>query len=335
MSALILERDIQAGLSQAWHGLTTIVDPVTRENSMPFEVVESPIYYQVKQPDEFGIIRDVFVQDPEFKTLLASDDFKPVGQPYGSSYCPTSIEMFWKVLEKGMGDTPYQIISAGTVDNRQKVFASLKVSDGFRIGDREFKDYITLIDSFDKSTSLTAKYTNVCVVCANTFAAAMAAGQVIGKAKHTMMIEVNAGRLIDAIDAFVGTSAHFRGLLQEAYETPCSRDEARAWITGIEGRNADALTNGLKQKTARMVELFEIGRGNAGRTRLDAFSALTDFHSNESTNRKGDNAQYMTSEWGASAQVKTLAVSRFKEDWSKNVRHGERLLNEDKSLLPA
>jgi len=40
-------------------------------------------------------------------------------------------------------------------------------------------------------------------------------------------------------------------------------------------------------------------------------------------------------EFGASAAVKTLAVSRFKEDWTKNVRHGERLLNEDKSLLPA
>ncbi len=335
MSHLIEKRDIQAGLSQAWHNLTTIVDTVTRENSMPFEVVESPIYYQVKQPDEYGIIRDVFVQDPEFKTLLASDDFLPVGQPYGSSYCPTSIEMFWKVIEKGMGDTPYQIISAGTVDNRQKVFASLKVTDGFRIGDREFKDYITLLDSFDKSTSLTAKYSNVCVVCANTFAAAMGAGQVIGKTKHTMMIEVNAQRLIDAIDAFAGTSATFKGLLQEAYQTPCSRDEARAWLTGIEGRNIKELTNGMKQKTARMVELFETGRGNEGRTRLDAFSALTDFHSNESTNRKGDNAQYMTSEWGASAQVKTLAVSRFKEDWDGYVKHGEKLLLADKAILPA
>jgi hypothetical protein len=330
-----MERDIQCGLESAWHGLTTIVDTVTRENSMPWDVVESPIYYKVAQPDEYGIVRDVFVQDPEFKTLLASDDFLPVGQPYGSSYCPTSIQMFWEVIRKGMGDTPYQIISAGTVDNRQKVFASLKVSDGFRIGDREFKDYITLLDSFDKSTSLTAKYTNVCVVCANTFAAAMGAGQVIGKAKHTAMIEVNASRLIDAIDAFAGTSATFKGLLQEAYETPCSRDEARAWITGIEGRNAEELSNGLKQKTARMVELFDGGRGNQGRTRLDAFSALTDFHSNESTNRKGDNAQYMTSEWGASAQVKTLAVSRFKEDWDKNVKRGERLLLEDKTMLTA
>jgi len=326
MSHNIQERDQQTGTEMAWHGLSNVVQCVTRENSMNWDVIESPIYYQVKKPDEFGIPRDVFVQDPEFKTLLANDDFLPVGQPYGSSYCPTSIEMFWEVIKKGMGDTPYQIISAGTVDNRQKVFASLKVSDGFRIADREFVDYITLLDSFDKSTSLQARYSNVCVVCANTFSANMQSGTQIGKAKHTTMIEMNVGRLIDAIDAFCGTSATFKGLLQEAYETPCSRDEARAWITGIEGRNTDALTNGLKQKTARMVELFEVGRGNEGRTRLDAFSALTDFYSNENSNRKDPNAQYMSSEWGAGAQVKSMAIQTFRSDWNKFVQRGTKLL---------
>jgi hypothetical protein len=335
MAHLIMQRDIQAGLQQAWHRLTTVVPEVNRENSMPWDVVESPIYYKVKQPDAYGIERDVFVEDPEFKTLLANDDWLPVGQPYGSSYCPTSITMFWEIIRKGMGDTPYQIISAGTVDNRQKVFASLKVSDGFRIKDREFNDYITLLDSFDKSTSLQARYSNVCVVCANTFAANMQSGSQIGKAKHTAMIEMNVQRLVDAIDAFVGTSAHFQSVLLDAEVTPCSRDEARAWLTGIEGRNTDKLSNGLRQKTARMVELFEFGKGNQGRTRLDAFSALTDFHSNESTNRKGDDSQYMTSEWGSSSQVKTLAASRFKEDWTKHVKHGERLLNDEPVLMPA
>jgi hypothetical protein len=333
MAHLIQQRDIQAGLEQAWHRLTTVVPEVTRENSMPWDVVESPIHYKVKQTDSYGIEREVYIEDPEFKTLLATDDWLPVGEPFGSSYCPTSINMFWEIIRKGMGDTPYQIISAGTVDNRRKVFASLKVSEGFKIGDRQFNDYITLLDSFDKSTSLQARYSNVCVVCANTFAANMQSGNQIGKAKHTQMIELNIQRLVDAIDQFVGTSAYFQSLLLEANQTACSRDEARAWLTGIEGRNTDSLSNGLKQKTARMVELFDCGRGNEGRSRLDAFSALTDFHSNESTNRKGEDSQYMTSEWGSSSQVKTLAASRFKDDWSKHVKHGERLLSEEKSLV--
>lgn len=331
MAANLQSRDQQVGLEQAWHRQTKIVDRVTRENTMPWDVIEAPIFYKV--PSENPLQPDKLIEDPTFKTLLATDDWLPVGQPYGPSYCPTSIAMFWKVIEQGMGDTPYDIISAGTVENRQKVFASIKVSDGFKIGDREFRDYITLLDSFDKSTCLQARYTNVCVVCSNTFAAAMRAGSQIGKAKHTLMVEENAQRLVDAIDKFVGTSASFKAMLEEAFQKPCSRDEARAWLTGIEGRNVEELSNGMKQKTARLVELFETGRGNEGRTRLDAFSAVTEFHTHESSNRKGEDSQYMSSEWGASSQIKTLAASRLMVDWDANVKHGNRLLEEKKVVL--
>ena len=335
MSAGLTERDRQVGKEQAWHGMTRIEETITRDNSMPYEVIESPIYYKVTKLNSIGLPEDVMIESPDFKQLIANDDFLPIGEPYGKTYFPSNIQTFWSVIEKGMGDTPYEIVSAGTVDNRCKMFASIKVSDGFKIGDREFKDFITILDSFDKSTSFQARYSSVCVVCANTFAASMKTGTTVGKAKHTLMLDVNIQRLVDAMDAFVGTSAYFKSLMQEAVETPCSRDEARAWLTGIEGRNNDAMTNGMKQKTARMVELFDCGRGNEGRTRLDAFSALTEFHTHESTNRKGEGAQGYTSEWGSSAQVKTMAVTGFRSDWDKHVRHGERLLNEDKTLMPA
>ena len=335
MSAGIYERDTQSGLENAWHGRTNIVPEVTRDNSMPFEIIESDISYVVQKPNILGFMEDVTIIDPEYKRMIASDDFLPIGEPYADSYHPSSIAAFWEIIRKGMGETPHQIVSAGTVDNRCKLFASIKVTDGFRIGEREFKDYITLIDSFDKTTSLQARYSSICVVCANTYAMVMNSGSQIGKAKHTAMIDLNIQRLIDSIDAFVGTSASNQQMLQRAYETPCSRDEARAWVSGIEGRNADRLTNGMLQKTARIVELFDQGRGNEGRTRLDAFSAMTDFHSNESTNRKGDGAQSYTSEWGASAQVKTLVATRFEQDWASNVRRGEGLLNENKVALTA
>jgi len=335
MSAGIQERDLQTALEQAWHGQTNIVLEVTRDNSMPFEIIEAPIQYKVDRLDEFGTPVEIVIEDPNYKRLIASDDLKPIGEPFAKSYCPSSIAQFWEIIRKGMGETPYKVVSAGTVDDRCKLFASIKVSDGFHIGEREFKDYITLIDSFDKTTSLQARYSSICVVCANTYAMVMNSGTQLGKAKHTAFIDLNVGRLIDAINAFAGTSASNKAMLQRAYQTPCSRDEARAWITGLEGRNAPAsgLTNGMLQKTARMVELFDQGRGNQGRTRLDAFSAVTDFHSNESTNRKGDGAQHYTSEWGASAQVKNLVATRFEQDWESNVRTGEGLLARDKAVL--
>jgi hypothetical protein len=333
MPAGITERDKQVGKSQAWHNMTIIEDgPITKEIAHPFEIIEAPIYHKVTEKDDFGINQDKFIESPNWKQLLASDDFLPIGDPYGSSYCPSSIATFWEIIRKGMGDTPYEIMSAGTVDNRCKVFASIKVSEGFKIGDREFNDFITILDSYDKSTSLQARYSNICVVCANTFAANMQSGSQIGKAKHTQMIEMNIGRLIDAIDNFSGTSAMFQAMLTKAQNTPCSRDEARAWVAGIETRNSDQLTNGMLQKSARIMELFEVGRGNEGRTRLDAFSALTDFHSNESTNRKGDGAQRYTSEFGSSAQIKSMVASNFVSDWDNNVRRGNAMISKDVAL---
>lgn len=333
MSHGITERDLQVSSKQAWHGLSTIHEgEITRDIAHPFEIIESPIYHKVSKHNEYGINEDVFIKCPTFKQLLASDDFLPIGEPYASSYCPSTIEAFWEIVRKGFGDTPYEVVSAGTVDNRCKVFASIKVGDGFRIGDREFKDFITILDSYDKSTSLQARYGNVCVVCANTFAANMHSGTQIGKAKHTQMIEINIGRLIDAIDGFVGTSAAFQAMLTESYKTTCSRDEARAWVAGIETRNSTHLTNGMIQKSARIMELFEVGKGNEGQNRLDAFSALTDFYSNESSNRKGKGAQRYSSEFGSSAQVKSMVASTFAKDWDHNVHRGERMLNQKVAL---
>jgi hypothetical protein len=332
MSHLIQSRDRQSAKTQAWHGLTTIVDDVNQSSAFGWDVVETPILYRVPNPEQPG--QEKIIEHPKYMQLVANDDYLPIGEPYNKdTYTPSSIKMLWEIVRLGMGDTPHTIESAGSVDDRRKTFISLKVSDGFTIGDREFKDYITLLDSFDKSCSLTCLYSSICVVCANTYGAAMRTGKEVGKAKHTKMIDLNVQRLIDAIDAFSGTSAHFKGLMQEAFVTPCSRDEARAWLTGIEGRNMDRPTNGLLQKSARMADLFERGKGNEGRTRLDAFSALTDFHSHESSNRKGEDAQYMSSEFGASAVIKTLAASRFKEDWEKNTRHGNALLEQDRVAL--
>jgi len=327
MAHLIQERDIQSGIEQAWHHKTSINEVVTRENSMPFEVVESPILYKKKEMDQLtGLEHDVLVEDPEYKILLASDDWLPVGQPYGSSYCPSSIEMFWEVLRQGMGETKYQIVSAGTVDNRQKIFASIKVTEGFEVAGREFKDYITILDSFDKTTALTAKYLNFCTVCNNTFMASLSTGTEIGKAKHTKMLEINVEKLISAIDGFAGTSNMFKQMLQMAHEKPCSKDEAKAWAAGIQGRNMTKGTNGLVQKAARVGELFESGRGNEGKTRLDAFQALTEFETHESSNRKESGSQSYTSNWGASSATKQLAASRFEAEWNSNVKKGASLL---------
>jgi hypothetical protein len=140
------------------------------------------------------------------------------------------------------------------------------------------------------------------------------------------MLDTNIQRVIDAIDSFAGTSAYFRDLLTRAEEKPCSRDEAKAWITGLECRNSNDITNGIRQRTARIAELFESGKGNNGRTRLDAFQAVTEFYSHESSRGSDSGNQLYSSEWGSGAQVKKFVVSNFESTWEKFRKEGEALL---------
>ncbi len=335
MAHNIQTRDIQVSQTQAWHGLTTIREVVSRQEAHPYELIESPILYRV--PDkERPWLDGTLVEHPKFKQLLADDDHLPVGDPYNKdTYTPSSIKAFWSILEKGMGDAPYKVISAGSVNDRRNIFASIKVSEGFRVGDREVKDHISLIDSFDGSTSITALYSSIVVVCENTLRMALNSGKAIGKARHTKMLDLNIQRIIDALDAFSGTSAAFEAMMRKADETPCSRDEARAWYVGMEAVADGGLTNGLKQKTARMVELFDGGLGNSGRTRLDAFSGYTQFHTRESSRGDDKQRQMLSSEWGSSARAKASAATTFERDWTKLVSRGTNLMESDKEPVLA
>jgi hypothetical protein len=182
------------------------------------------------------------------------------------------------------------------------------------------------MDSFDRTMAFQTRYTNVCVVCSNTFHAALNSGQEVGKAKHTLNLENNIERLIRAVQLFTATSKNTEEILSRAETVPCSSDEAKAWFTGLVGKEEKDLTNAAKQKTARLSELFVGGRGNQGRTRLDAFQAVTEFHTHESSNRKNGGHQYYTSEWGSSAILKTQIFYGLESKWKETVKKGESML---------
>ncbi len=305
---------------------------------MNYELEERPLFY--KRPpitdDEFEVFegQDVLIEHPSFKQLIAMDDYLPVGPAYSASYCPGErpVQSFWDVISRSLEGLPYEIVSAGTTMNRAVMFASIKLTDGFMVGERKFKEYLTLLDSMDSTFSRQFRYNNVCVVCMNTVMQSLSSGVSVGKAKHTSNFDANVERLITDANNFHTVSEGFQEMLQRALTTPCSRDEARAWIAGITGQTAKVMTNGMRNKVARITELFDNGAGNDGRSHLDAFQALTDFYTHESTSRKDAGAQWSTSEFGSGAVIKTLAATKFEENWARFVKHGEHLLLEKKPI---
>ena len=328
MSHGLTERDIQAGIEDAWHKKTHVVDTVTRFNSMPWDVVPSPVFtYDPKSDNPEDLI-----EIPKTHILMANDDGLPVGQPYADTYCPSTVDKFWSIIDKSLSGIKHKVVSAGSIFNRQRIFASIKLTDSFYVGDREFKDYLTIMDSFDKSTSLQCKYNNVCVVCANTFAVSMNTGKKVGRVKHTKNLQSGIEGLIESIQGFTHQSEIVKRNLAKYHQRKVGNDEARAWFTAIESGNLKEVTNGAKQKVARLMELYESGRGNQGETQLDVLSAYTEFYTHESSNRKEEGSQYIASEWGTSATKKSQVFSSFEANFDKLVSKGDEILQNEKML---
>jgi len=85
------------------------------------------------------------------------------------------------------------IVSAGGLFDDRRTFVTLRLPDALAIGDDPYTLFLTLLNSHDGSTALTAAVTPVRVVCANTARAALKRARYQWSARHT------AG-LVDRVD---------------------------------------------------------------------------------------------------------------------------------------
>ena len=85
------------------------------------------------------------------------------------------------------------IVSAGGLFDDRRTFVTLRLPDELTIGSDPYEIFLTLLNSHDGSTALTAAVTPVRVVCANTARAALERARYQWSARHT------AG-LVDRVD---------------------------------------------------------------------------------------------------------------------------------------
>ena len=90
------------------------------------------------------------------------------------------------------------------------------------------------------------------------------------------------------IESFIGVAKQFKHAMQVAAEIPVKRNEVSEAFTGwIMKSNKDkVIPTQSRNRIERLTELFSTGEGNKGETLLDAFSAVTDFYSHESSGGK-------------------------------------------------
>jgi hypothetical protein len=297
----ITKRDKQQGRHQGWHKLTEIDLNLNLKNNWlrDWDIEE------VQLQTERGI-------EIPFKILAGTDDHQFIGKPFAKTFTPVTNAQFLDMIQEAISGVKGAVVeTVGSVCNRGRVFVSISIKgmDKFVIGEREFHDYLNFGNGHDQSCAVWANSSNICTVCYNTFSSNLDKANV--KVKHSKDVAARLENIVEIIDAYAGTQAKFKAEFERLMNEPMKTDQARnlfaGWMTRSNGEESKDLGPKTLTKVNRLTELFETGRGNSGENRADAFSAVTDYYTHESTRKQGQNVsrQVFSSEFGIGRMAKT------------------------------
>ncbi len=298
------QNDIQHGIETAWHGLTVVktAEELARDG-FPFDYTKTPLLTQIspdKSPEAI----------PGWFWLAGSDDKALVGNPQFESFGYLTNAQLMEVVRETLRGTGATVASLGTFAGRTKRYVSIKVGsewDQFKVGEREFQNYLNLQDALDGTMPLIAKGSSICQVCQNTFNLSLSERSdfrlsVRHSKNHALPSKIE--NFEQAITAYHGAAALFKRLMESAESVKVDVDTAKRVFAGYMAEGEKISTKSLNTVN-RLVDLYQTGRGNKGETGADVLNAITDYYSHESSSTRGVMAQFTSSEMGAGARNKT------------------------------
>lgn len=184
------------GREDAWHRLGQVIgdsfDIDTMEERCPELVMP------VRLEPTYVRVGGSFAETPEMCAAVRADG-KIVGEGLGKdSYTVVQQrDVFeWGAQIAELGDFPF--ISAGLIREGRQFFATLDAG-GFGLGGLRVQSHLTVFGSHDRSYGVGALYSNVVVVCANTWAAAQSSAKDRLTIKHTTSAEERMKAAVAAI----------------------------------------------------------------------------------------------------------------------------------------
>jgi hypothetical protein len=324
MSANILNRDTQVGIEMAWHKLTNVVPKIDRSNcGIVYAMEKQPLFLPNGTPTEhYGIV--------------SSDDGQMIGNPVKKNYKLISNERMFDLVESSMAGTSHEIVSIGSIGNREKVFCSIKLSENIVAGNRETENVLNVLWGHGGVFGVTARSGFTVVVCANTFA--MAIG---GKAefrldcKHTGNADSKIANMAKAIDAHFGVTAEFKQAMDSLAGQPITKATARQVIAGfiVRDEKPEEVSTRSANTINEIESLFNRGKGNKGNDLCDLFNGFTDYYSHASSGGDDRFKQFASSEFGSGNRAKGEAFDLLTGetvagigDLDATIKRGDRVL---------
>lgn len=356
MSHEITNIDRQEGTSQAWHGLTKIIEKLTIAGCWlsQWDIVKSKLFTLD------GTGKPI---ETDYCQLTATDNAAiHIGAPvHCDTYQPITNKAFLAIVDEALKSiTGASIASVGSVCSRGRVFVSVKLDElpSFKAAGREFNPYLNFMNSHDQSAPFGVVTSNTCTVCNNTFGMNLRLiegvrsglnaakensknGAVRIRMKHTKNVADRLENVPELIDGFLGAQAQFRAIMDTLDKEEISSRLVQPLMTGFLcapeiGDYTKASKGDLELSTRRsnqidrLTELHFKGAGNNGRTMADAFSAVTDYFTHESSGGEDRSRQLVSSEYGSGQTAKNRAFHAFQSP--DEVKH---LLNVGAAVMAA
>ena len=325
MSHNIQERDIQVGITQAWHGLTKVVPSIDKTNM--------GIIYPMRKVSLFYLDEDGKTYLPSnAEQIISEDDFEPIGNAVGKGYGLVDNESVVDAVLNALSGTKHQIVSTGSVDNRAICFVSVKLNGEVKAAGRDTISVLNITWGHGGKWSITAKNGMTIQVCENTIQMALRErGEFIFRLIHRKNAISKIEGMTEAIDAHHGITKQFCDAMDQFANESCKVEEARQIFTGFVAPSTEEELSTRSENTIdELVSLFQRGKGNTGSNRSDLFGAISDLYTHAPSGANADKwKNFVSSEFGAGQRKKAefFEILKDEDKFQETIKRGQLVLS--------
>jgi phage/plasmid-like protein (TIGR03299 family) len=320
---------------KAWHGLGQIVTdyPNSREAlqfaGLDFTVIKRPNIHRLDNGEEVISKTSFFTSRTDTNAIL--------GDRLGADYEVVQNADAFAFFDAIVGGDGIQYETAGALGKGERVFITAKLPDYIRVGSDDLIDkYLFLTTSHDGFGSITAAFTPIRIVCANTLSAAMRNKSNTFKIRHT----AGAKDRLEEANRLMGMSNQLSVELEAIFNhwtrVRITDPEVKKLIQLAMVPNKEVLRNLNTGKDDELSTVFrnmvnsvyeyamtsptqqtETTKG----TVFGAYNAVTGYFQNVRT-YKNDEAKVKSLLLGGTAQQRTQSTFNLCTDFAKNGSNG-------------
>ncbi len=256
----------------AWHGLGTVfpglLSPlrVFAEGVGHRDILEVPVLLNgLTLPNQKGLVG------------LTSKGVQVPLAVVGEGYGVLKSETMYRILDevyKGQA----VVDAAGTLRNGQREWVLVKREAWSAKAGDSVLTFDLWLNRHDGSGCFELHRTNVRVVCANTWKLAVAGGNRVFGVRHTRNVAQGVQAALEVLGYVDEAEVKQRRAAQRMAEAAFSATEAaRAFNVLLGIREGAEISTRTQNQAKELNRLFRSGTGNLGKTRWDAFNAVTEF----------------------------------------------------------